>query len=142
MEVSVRRILQMSLVMLLTVSVWSGVDVTSAQDTASDLDTAEASGFIGDWVLAMNSPEGPFNLGLSIKDVEGKVAAELKSEVQGARTITDISKSGDGLVLQYESDFKGKTFPVVLTLNPDGDTLRVVWNSASGQFVIDGTGKK
>ena len=90
----------------------------------------------------MNGPEGSFEVSLSIKDVGGKVAAELTSEVQGTQAITDISKSGDGLVLEFESDFQEQALPVVLTLTPDGDGLKVAMAFARGRFTMDGTGKK
>ena len=83
MEMAVRRMLRLVLAVLLTVSAWSGFDVASAQDTASERDIAEATGFVEDWTLSMRGPEGSFEMSLSIKDVGGKVAAELTSEVQG-----------------------------------------------------------
>ena len=55
-------------------------------------------------MLSMNGPKGSFEMSLAIKDVGGKVAAELTSEVQGTQAITDISKSGDGLVPSLSSD--------------------------------------
>ena len=142
MEMAVRRILRLGLAVLLTVSAWSGFDVASTQDTASERDIAEATGFVEDWTLSMRGPEGSFEMSLSIKDVGGKVAAELTSEVQGTQAITDISKSGDGLVLEYQSGFQEQALPVVLTLMPDGDGLKVAMAFAGGRFTMDGTGKK
>ncbi len=128
--------------MLLVASAWSGLTVASAQEAASDLDIAEASAFVGDWTLSMNSPDGGFDSSLSVKDVGGKVAAQIGNDFQGTLTITRISKSGDKLVLTYDSDYEGQPYDVVLTLTPDGDNLDVTMDLAGGYFVMDGTGTK
>ncbi len=128
--------------MLLVASAWSGLTVASAQEAASDLDVAEASAFVGDWTLAMNSDQGPLDMSLSVKDVGGKVAAQIGSDFQATVMITKISKSEDKLVLTYDGDFEGQAFDVVVTLTPDGDTLDVAMDFAGGQFLLDGTGTK
>ncbi len=76
--------------MLLVASAWSGLTVASAQAAASDLDVAEASAFVGDWTLAMNSDQGPLDMSLSVKDVGGKVAAQISSDFQATVMITKI----------------------------------------------------
>ncbi len=138
-----RRILQTVVTvgaMLLVAS--SGFMVASAQEAASDLDIAEAGAFVGDWTLAMNSDQGPIDMSLAVKDVGGKVAAQIGSDFQATVAITKISKSEDKLVLTYDGDFEGQAFDVVVTLTPDGDTLEVAIDFAGGQFVMDGTGTK
>ncbi len=140
-----RRILQTVVTlgaMLLVVSAWPGLTVASAQETASGLDIGEASAFVGDWTLAMNSPQGAFDMSLSVKDVGGKAAAQIGSDFLGTETITKISRSGDKLVLTYDSDYEGQAFDVVLTLTPKGDNLDVTMDFAGGQFMMDGTGTK
>ena len=127
--------------MLLVASAWSGF-TASAQEAASDLDIAEAGAFVGDWTLAMNSDQGPLDMSLSVKDVGGKVAAQIGSDFQATVAITKISKSGDKLVLTYDADFEGQVFDVVVTLTPDGDKLDVAMDFAGGQFLLDGTGTK
>ncbi len=117
-------------------------NVASAQEAASDLDIGEASAFVGGWTLSMDSPDGGFDMSLSVKDVGGKVAAQISNDFQGTQTITTISKSGDKLVLTYDVDFGGQVADVVLTLTPDGDNLDVAMEFAGGQFVMDGTGTK
>lgn len=145
MEILSRRILQTVVTvgaMLLVVSSWSGLTVSSAQEAASDLDIGEASTFVGDWTLSMNSPDGSFDMSLSVKDVGGKVAAQITNDFQGTAMITKISRAGDKLVLAYDSDFEGQVFDVVVTLTPNGDKLAVAMDFASGMFVMDGTGTK
>ena len=138
-----RRILQMVVTvgaMLLVASAWSGLTVASAQEAASDLDITEASAFVGDWTLSMNG--GTLDMRLSVKDVGGKAAAQISSDIAADQMITKISRSGDKLVLSYESDFEGQAFDVVVTLTPNGDNLDVTIDFAGGQFVMDGTGTK
>ena len=127
--------------MLLVAS--SGFMVASAQEAASDLDIAEADAFVGDWTLAMNSDQGPLDMSLAVKDVGGKVAAEISSDFQAPVAITKISKSEDKLVLTYGADFQGQVFDVIVTLSPaEGDTLDVAMDFAGGQFLLDGTSTK
>ena len=112
-----------------------------AAQEASSLDVSEATNYIGEWVLSIQGPQGAQSLDLSVKDVSGKVGAELNGDF-GLQRITDISKAGDNLVLNYEADAQGQTFPVALTLMPDGENLTVKMEVAGGQFTIDGTGAK
>ena len=127
--------------MLLVAS--SGFMVARAQEAASDLDIAVAGAFVDDWTLAMNSDQGPLDMSLAVKDVGGKVAAEISSDFQAPVAITKISKSEDKLVLTYGADFQGQVFDVIVTLSPaEGDTLDVAMDFAGGQFLLDGTGTK
>ncbi len=142
MRILSRRILQTVVTvgaMLLVTSAWSGLTVASAQDAASNLDIGEASAFVGDWTLSMD--EG-FDMSLMVKDLGGKVAAQISNDFQGTETVTNISKSGDKLVLTYDSEFEGQVFDVVVTLTPNGDKLTVAMDFAGGQFVMGGTGTK
>ena len=82
-------------------------------------------------------------MSLAVKDVGGKVAAEISSDFQAPVAITKISKSEDKLVLTYGADFQGQVFDVIVTLSPaEGDTLDVAMDFAGGQFLLDGTGTK
>jgi hypothetical protein len=116
--------------------------VRAEAQQASSLATSEAKGFIGDWVLAMEGPQGPIEQSLAIKDMDGKIAASLGGGRGGAIDITDIRKSGDSLVLGFERNVQGQTAPFLLTLTLKGDTLTVTQDIADGMFVMNGTGKK
>ena len=65
-----------------------------AQGRASTLDTAKAKAFVGEWILTIEGRRGPQERPLSIKDVGGKVAAELGGGRGGPVTITDITMPG------------------------------------------------
>jgi hypothetical protein len=104
------------------------------------LSTADAAKFMGAWLL--DSPQGPFALTMTLTDVEGKVACELTSDIMPAQKVTDISKSGDDLVLKYQGDFQGQAFTAKITLTPVDDKLGVAFDVMDGQFMMSGTGTK
>jgi hypothetical protein len=108
----------------------------------SDLDTSEAEGFLGNWSLSMESPQGEFVMALDITDSSGKVAASISNDFTGNQDVTDISRSGDDLVLRYEVDAQGQVAPVALTLSPDGDALNASMDFADGMFVMEGRATK
>ena len=57
--------------------------------------------------------------------------------------MTDITRSGEGLVLSYEVDAQGQLIPVsvTLTLGPDGDALTASFDFG-GQFSAVGSGTR
>jgi hypothetical protein len=99
----------------------------------SALATADATAFLGAWSITVESPQGPFEQTLELKDAGGKVAG----------TLTDIAKDGEDLVLKFSGDFQGNAFTAKLTLAPQGtDKAKVTFDIMDGQFVMDGTGTK
>jgi hypothetical protein len=110
----------------------------------SALASAEATAFLGSWTLTVESPQGPFEQSLELKDVGGKVAGQLTSALSPEPTaITDIAKDGEDLVLKFSGDFQGNAFTAKLTLTPQGtDKAKVTFDILDGQFVMDGTGVK
>lgn len=55
---------------------------------------------------------------LTPTEVEGKVAAELTSDVMATQKVADVSMAGRDLVLKYTGDFQGQTFAATITLTP------------------------
>jgi hypothetical protein len=113
-----------------------------AQGSASTLDTAKAKAFIGEWVLTIEGRRGPQERPLSIKDVGGKVAAELAGGRGGPVTITDITMPGADLVLKWNQQGPQGEIDVVMTLTLKDGALVVKQDMAGGQFSQSGTGKK
>ncbi len=111
-----------------------------AQEKASTLDTTRAKAFVGDWVLTIQGGRGPQERSLSVKDVGGKVAAELGGGRGGPVTITDISMQGGDLVLKFQQGGRQGPVDVVQTLTLKDDMLTVK-QEAGGQATT-GTGKK
>ncbi|MGE0159322.1 MAG: hypothetical protein AB7T31_07895 [Gemmatimonadales bacterium] len=110
----------------------------------SALDAADAQAFLGSWTLAMTSQMGNFNMGLSLTNMSGKVGAVLDFPDAGMnQEITDISKSGESLVLSFVGEAQGQTFDAVVTLEPTGpSTVDVYFDIAAGAFAMTGTGTK
>ncbi len=114
----------------------------------SELDASEASAFMGSWSISFQSDFGAIEFPLELTDQGGKVAAKVglpdfDGSGPGAPVdVTDLSRSGEGLVLNYEFDAQGQLVPVSLTLTPDGDGLAAVFDLADGALSIDGTGTR
>lgn len=106
------------------------------------LPTPEAAKFMGAWVITLESPQGPFSMTLTVSDNAGNAAAELTSDIMPAQKVTDISKSGDDLVLKYQGDFQGQAFAAKITLTPADDKLGVNFDVMDGQFMMTGVGTK
>ncbi len=114
----------------------------------SGLDASEAAAFMGEWGITLESPQGPLAFPLELTDQDGKVAAnvgtpDFTGAGEGASVaVTDIARSGEGLVLSYEFDAGGQIVPVSLTLTPDGEGLSAVFDIADGAFSMSGTGTR
>jgi hypothetical protein len=114
----------------------------SAVRAQAPLPVADAAKFMGVWNLTLDSPQGPFVLTMTLSDAEGKVACELASDAMGTQKVTDISKSGNDLVLKYQGDFQGQAFAAKITLTPSDDKLGVNFDIMDGQFMMTGVGTK
>ncbi len=116
--------------------------VASAQ---SELDASEAGAFLGTWAVSLQSDFGPIEFPLELTDQDGKVAASVGAlDPSGGgggemTAVTDITRSGEGLVLRYEFDAGGQIVPVSLTLTPDGEGLAAVFDIADGAFSAGGS---
>ncbi|HYB96563.1 MAG TPA: hypothetical protein VEC39_16440 [Vicinamibacterales bacterium] len=110
----------------------------------AQLAPGDAAGYIGNWTLTLDSPQGPFEQNVVFKDEAGKVVAELSNQMQpDAQKVTDITKTGADLVLKFSGNFQGNPFDAVITMTPDGtDKVKVVFDVNSGMFTMNGTGTK
>jgi carbohydrate-selective porin OprB len=114
-----------------------------AASAQSSLDTSQAQAFLGSWSASFESPQGELVLDVVITDRSGKVAASIGAEIMGGmQDVTNISRSGDNLVLRYEIDAQGQMAPVALTLAPDGAALNATMDFADGMFVMEGRATK
>jgi hypothetical protein len=115
----------------------------AAASAQSQLSTSDASAFLGSWSVALQTDMGPFNLDLDIVDQGGMVAATMGSaDLGGSQDITDISKSGDDLIMRYSMDAQGQQVPVAVTLTPDGEGLNAMMDFADGMFTASGVATK
>ena len=111
---------------------------------AAQLAPADAGAFMGSWTLTLDSPQGPFEQSMVLKDEAGKVVAELSNQMQpDVQKVTDVTKAGANLVLKFAGNFQGNPFDAVITLEPDGaDKAKVTFDINGGQFTMNGTGAK
>ncbi len=119
-----------------------------AASAQSQLDASEAAAFMGEWNISFQSDFGLIEFPLELTDQGGKVAAKVglpdfDGSGPGAPVdVTDLSRSGEGLVMNYEFEAQGNLVPVSLTLTPDGEGLAAVFDLGGGAFSLSGTGTK
>ena len=124
----------------LVVALSSFAALAHAQDQAKPADVAK---FMGTWVLNLDSPQGSFAMNFALTEKEGKLAGELTSDMMPPQEVTDITKSGEDLVLKYAGNFQGNAFDAKITLTPNGDdAVNLVFDVNAGQFQMNGTGTK
>ena len=106
---------------------------------ASQLEATQASEFLGDWDMPLNTEYGSFDLDLVIADQGGKVAVNVGSpDLGGMQSVTNVTRSGDSLVLSYDVDAQGQMFPVTMTLKREGEALAVSIDAGGGAFYVTG----
>ncbi len=107
----------------------------------SELDTSMATAFMGEWSISLESDFGPMTFPLALEDEGGKVAAMVGSPdpAGGMTAVTNITKSGEDLVLSYDFDAQGQLVPASLILTPSDDGLTAVFEIADGAFSAGGS---
>jgi hypothetical protein len=118
--------------------------VLSPLVVSAQLASADAGSFMGSWTLTLDSPQGPFEQNVVLKDEGGKAVAELSSQIQPeTQKVTDVTKDKDSLIMKFAGNFQGNPFDAVITMTPDGtDKVKVVFDINGGQFSMNGTGIK
>ncbi len=107
----------------------------------SMLDASEAEAFLGNWTIALDTDFGSFDMDLKVTNQDGKVAVSIGSPDQGMADVTDVTRSGENLVLDYEVDAQGQLFPISVSLARDGEGLTASFDFG-GQFQAEGTGTR
>lgn len=114
----------------------------AALSAQSELDTSEAEAFIGDWNLPIDAEFGSFELLLEIQDQDGKVAINIGAPDFGMTSVTDITMSGETMVLNYDTDAQGQLISVTVTLERDGENVSFQLDAAEGAFSVSGIGTR
>lgn len=111
---------------------------------AQGLAPTDAGEFMGEWTLSLESPQGPFEQALKLKDEGGKVIGEMTNQMQPeVQKITEISKEKGDLVMKFAGNFQGNPFDATITITPDGaDKAKVLFDINGGQFSMSGTGTR
>lgn len=116
--------------------------LSSTNMSAQALTAADLGSFMGTWTLTLDTPQGAFDQELVFKEDDGKIVAEMNSQM-GTQKITDVSKNGGDVVMKFAGDFQGNAFDATVTLTPDGtDKCKVTFDVNGGQFTMNGSGIK
>lgn len=118
------------------------IAVSASSLSAQALTAADLGSFMGTWTLTLDTPQGAFDQELVFKEDDGKIVAEMNSQM-GTQKITDVSKNGGDVVMKFAGDFQGNAFDATVTLTPDGtDKCKVTFDVNGGQFTMNGSGIK
>jgi len=109
----------------------------------SELDASEATAFLGSWTISMQG-DFAFEFPLVLEDQGGKVAANVGGfdPSAGMTAVTDITLSGEGILLRYDIDAQGQIVPASLEITPRGDGFAAILEIADGAFTVDGIATK
>ena len=109
---------------------------------AQAITAADAKPFLGAWVLMLETPQGTMPMNVAVKNTEGKITGEIASDQLPAQTSSDLSKTGESLLMRYNLDFQGTAIPVALTLTPKDGKMNFAIDFAQGQFMLSGEATK
>jgi hypothetical protein len=126
---------------LLAVPLLASALAPAKASAQTPLPVAQAAEFLGRWNVAIETDMGPFDVVLNIQDSEGVTVANVGS-VQGEVAVTDISRTGDQLVLKYSFDSPDGAIPIVVNLQRDGENLKTSMDVGGGLFTAAGVGRR
>ena len=101
---------------------------------AQTVTPADAKLFMGIWASDVDTPGGLISLELIVTEAAGRVAAEIGGGGTPMSTVTEITKKGSSLVMQYSADVGGADTPITLTVEPAGDKLSLSFD-VGGQLL-------
>jgi hypothetical protein len=108
----------------------------AAQAAPTIATAADAKPFLGTWTTTFDTPQGAATFDIEVHMDTGDPGATVRNDLIGEAAVTDVTKSGSGLVLKFVVDVQGMQIPVVLTLVPDGDKLKADFSFLDGQFAV------
>jgi hypothetical protein len=119
-------------VLLLAGSVGAGEPTLSA---------SQATAFFGTWVISMTNPAGSTET-VKVWDQDGVVAATVQAGRFPPLKVTGVLKDGDMLVLTATRFENGKPIRAVISLTPDGDTMKMAQMLEFSETIKRGSGKR
>jgi hypothetical protein len=112
--------------------------IPAAGEAQSDLPTAQATEFLGNWTMTIQSDFGPMTLTMDIRDADGRVAVDVGTDM-GRESVTDVTRREEALVLQFDTDAEGQPIDVLINLQPADNGLRAAVTAAGGMFAFTTT---
>ncbi|HYT74688.1 MAG TPA: c-type cytochrome, partial [Vicinamibacterales bacterium] len=113
-----------------------------AQPSGPAPSAAQLAPFAGDWVVTVAMEATQATLLVSIKNDGGKATATVGSDASPTVTVSNLSLSGNRLVLRYTTDYQGTPIATVMMLTPQGDVLRAQMSMLDGQYEMSGMAAK
>jgi hypothetical protein len=115
-----------------------------AQAAAAAAVTADQlAPFAGEWTLALQGPNGPAAMALSVRMEKDKPAADITSEAMPKQAISDFSIADKSLVMGYSFNYEGNPVSAVITMTPAATgPMQTQIDFAGGAYVMNGTATK
>jgi len=108
----------------------------------SELDSADAQEFMGEWLVTIPTDQGEMIVQLGIEDEAGKVAGSVTMIGMGKQPVSDITREEDTLQFVLEADAQGQLIPILVQLTLDGEELAVHLEIFDGEVSVDGVGAR
>lgn len=124
---------------------WRATVSAEAPKTPGDrptLKAEDAKDFIGDWALDVKSQRGESKGSLSIKDNGGMAVAHIQMRQGSEHLVTNITKTAEGLLLQYTVDAQGNQMKMKVALKRDGEKLAGTAENEGGNYKMELVGTK
>jgi hypothetical protein len=112
-----------------------------AAGQGSTVSPSQATGFIGTWVFKMTNPAGAQET-VRIWDKDGTLAASVQSGRFPPISVSGLMKDGDVLVLTATRFENGKPDRAVISLTPDGNTMKMAQMLEFSETIKRGSGQK
>jgi hypothetical protein len=111
-----------------------------SSQSAVQVSAADASPFLGDWTLALQSPDGPRQYDLTVKVEKEKVIGDITGGGMATQRISDVTRSDKSFVLRYSFDYQGTAVDAAVSLTPAPDgKMAAEIDFAGGAYVMSGT---
>jgi hypothetical protein len=115
----------------------------SSSQSPVQVSAADASPFLGDWTLALQSPDGPRQYDLTVKVEKDKVIGGITGGGMATQPISDVTRSDKSLVLRYSFDYQGTAVDAAVSLTPAPEgKMAAEIDFAGGAYVMSGTATK
>ncbi len=119
---------------VLAVLVAAMLAVPQAGAAQSTLPVSEATGFLGDWRMSVDTGDGAMlGVRIGISDAGGVVATEVETDM-GPGKVNSVARAEDSLVVSFDMDFAGTPVDVVISFLPEGENLQGRITAAGGSF--------
>ncbi len=147
------RVLSLSVAVLLVSAVAAApaaAQAASASPQAAEskpaaVTPASARALLGDWTVNAQGMQGATTFSMSFAAEDDAVVGTINAEDMAPEPIkvTDITAKGEQFVLSYSFYYSGNEgemlVPTVVTVTPEGEGLKLLFDFADGSYFMPGT---